>query len=102
MAVERADANGWCRIRRGGLEKCVYSSKFPPTVGDVDVKGLDDWKFVCPVWRDGDCGAGAGEGDVGSLGGEEVGSCARACVTLLLLQLKCTALWNLQPPCKPW
>ena len=71
VAVERADSNGWCRIRRGGLEKTVYS--FPSTVGDVDVKRLNDQKFACPVWREGDCGAGAGEG-----GGEEVA--ARACV----------------------
>ena len=40
-------------------------SDFPPTVGDVDVKGLRDFKFFCPVWREGDCGAGAGEGEGG-------------------------------------
>jgi hypothetical protein len=68
---------------------------FPPTVGDVDVKGLTVQKFFCPVWREGDCGAGAGGEE-----GEE--AAARACVTLLLLQLKCTALLTLQPPCKPW
>ena len=78
MAVERADTNGWCRIRRGGLEKTAYSSDFPPTVGDVDVKGLGDQKFACPVWREGDCGAGAGEGELEGGGG---GSCARACVS---------------------
>jgi len=93
VAVARSDSNGWCIICRGGQEKEVYV--FPPTVGDVDVKALEDTKFSCPVWREGDCGAGAGEGE-----GEE--AAARACVTLLLLQLKCTALWNLQPPCKPW
>ena len=74
MAVERVDANGWCHIRRGGLEKIVYV--FPPTVGDVDVKGLEDDKFSSPVWREGDCGAGAGEGEL-----EGGGSCARACVS---------------------
>ncbi len=95
MAVERADSNGWCRIRRGGQEKGMYIGNFPSTVGDVDVTGLGDRKFTCPVWREGDCGAGAGEGEGG-------GAVARAYVTLLLLQLKCTALWNLQPPCKPW
>ena len=73
----------------------MYSSGFPPTVGDVDVTRGGDQKFFCPVWREGDCGAGAGEGEGG-------GAAARVCVTLLLLQLKCTALWNLQPPCKPW
>ena len=96
VAVDRSEnGSGWCQIRRGGQEKVMYSSSFPPTVGDVDVKGLGNQKFMCPVWREGDCGAGAGEGEGG-------GSAARACVTLLLLQLKCTALWNLQPPCKPW
>ena len=93
VAVERSNSNGWCHICRGGQEKVMYS--FPSTVGDVDVTGLNNRKFKCPVWREGDCGAGAGEG-------EGRGSAARACVTLLLLQLKCTALWNLQPPCKPW
>ena len=68
VAVERSPGgNGWCHICRGGQEKCTFGY-FPPTVGDVDVKGLEDWKFVCPVWRDGDCGAGAGEGDVGGGG----------------------------------
>ena len=99
VAVDRClTSNGWCNICRGGQEKVMYS--FPSTVGEVDVilKGLYDvydQKFKCPVWREGDCGAGAGEGE-----GEE--AAVRACVTLLLLQLKCTALWNLQPPCKPW
>ena len=102
VAVERTDSNGWCDIRRGGQEKAMYGSdEFPPTVGDVDVKGLDDETFLCPVWREGDCGAGTGEGEL-----EGGGAAARArvyyTVTLLLLQLKCTALWNLQPPCKPW
>ena len=100
VAVERYDGgNGWCRIRRGGLEKVMWSRNFPPTVGDVDVKGLDDREFTCPLWREGDCGAGAGDGE---LEGGQLR--ARVCklLTLLLLQLKCTALWNLQPPCKPW
>jgi hypothetical protein len=78
----------------------MYHRNFPPTVGDVDVKGLSGAEFQCPVWREGGCGAGAGEGELEGGGGG--GSCACACVTLLLLQLKCTALWNLQPPCKPW
>ena len=98
VAVARSiNGNGWCHIHRGGQEMGMYS--FPPTVGDVDVNtqsnGCHDSKFRCPVWREGDCGAGAGEGE-----GEE--AAVRACVTLLLLQLKCTALWNLQPPCNPW
>ena len=97
VAVERADSNGWFRIRRGGQEKCIYSSGFPPTVGDVDVKGSGNTAFMCPVWREGGCGAGAGGGSW--RGG---GSCARVCVMLLPLQLKCTALWTLQPPCNPW
>ena len=54
--------NGWCRICRGGQEKVVYGSNFPDTVGDVDVKGLEYQKFNSSVWREGDCGAGAGEG----------------------------------------
>ena len=94
VAVARSEnGSGWCHICRDGQEKCMYS--FPPTVGDVDVKGLYDQEFLCPVWREGDCGAGAGEGEGG-------GAASRACVTLLLLQLKCTALWTLQPPCNPW
>ncbi len=93
MAVERVDSNGWCRIRRGGQEKIVHGNNFPPTVGDVDVKGLSNQKFYCRVWREEGCGAGAGGG--GS-------SCAHTCVTLLLLQVKCTALWTLQPPYNPW
>ncbi len=100
VAVERAETGGeifagWCGIRRGGQEKSMYS--FPPTVRDVDVKGLQDREITCPVWREGDCGAGAGEGERG-----RAASRARVCATLLLLQLKCTALWRLQPPCKPW
>ena len=90
VAVERADSNGWCNICRGGQEKCVYS--FPDTVGDVDVKGLDDQKFSSSVWRGGDCGGGAGGVCCRGGDGGGGGSCARACVTLLLLQLKCTAL----------
>ncbi len=110
MAVERTDANGWCRIRRGGQEKVMYEC--PPTVGDVDVKelGNQDSKFACPVTR---CGKreAAVQAQVGARGvwrgrGGPGGAAARArvyyTVTLLLLQLKCTALWNLQPPCKPW
>ena len=58
VAVERPNSNGWCRICRGGQEKVVYS--FPPTVGDVDVKGLEDQEFDSSVWRGGDCGGGAG------------------------------------------
>ena len=92
VAVERYNANGWCRICRGGQEKVMRGSSFPPTVGDVDVKGLEDQKFRSSVWRGGDCGGGAG--GVCCRGGDGGGgdSCARACVTLLLLQLKCTAL----------
>jgi hypothetical protein len=67
VAVERPYDYRWFNIRRGGqektTEKCVFD--FPPTVGDVDMKRLNDLKFFCPGWRDGDCGAGAGEGDVG-------------------------------------
>ena len=90
VAVERADGSGWCDICRGGQEKIMYS--FPPTVGDVDVKGLEDQKFSCSVWRGGDCGGGAGGVCCRGGDGGGGGSCARACVTLLLLQLKCTAL----------
>jgi len=75
----------------------MYS--FPPTVGDVDVKGLSDQKFHCPVWREEGCGAGAGGG---RWRGRGAAARATACVTLLPLQLKCTALWTLQPPCNPW
>ena len=79
MAVELwSDGTGWCNIRRGGQEKGVYSCDLPPTVGDVDVKGLSDRNFACPVWREGGCGAGAGEGELEGGGG---GSCARACVS---------------------
>ena len=80
--LEKLVGSGWCIIRRGGLEKCVWSSNlkvFPSTVGDVDVKGLDDQEFDCPVWREGGCGAGAGEGELE--GGRGGGSCARACVS---------------------
>ena len=63
VAVERSDGSGWCHICRGGQEKVMYV--FPSTVGDVDMKGLDNRKFKCPVWREGDCGAGAGEGEGG-------------------------------------
>ena len=54
VAVERSETGiGWCRICRGGQEKSVYV--FPPTVREVDVKGLrGKQKFVCPVWREGD------------------------------------------------
>ena len=38
----------------------MRSWNFPFTVGDVDVKGLDDRKFNSSVWRGGDCGGGAG------------------------------------------
>jgi hypothetical protein len=66
VAVERwNEGNGWCRIRRGGQEKVIQSNRFPPTVGDVDVKGSEDQKFDSLVWREGDCGAGAGEGEGG-------------------------------------
>jgi hypothetical protein len=99
VAVARADGAGWCIICRGGQEKIMYI--FPPTVEDVDVKRLNDEKFKCPVWRDGNCGTGAGEGDVGRGGGGGQLR-VRECVTLLPLQLKCTALWMLQPPCNPW
>jgi hypothetical protein len=100
VAVERADGSGWCHICRNDQEKGAYSSNFPPTVGDVDVRGFSNQEFMCPVWRDGDCAAGAGEGDVGR-GGGGLQLRVRACVTLLPLQLKCTALWTLQPPCNP-
>ena len=63
VAVERpSTGNGWCRICRHGLEKVLYS--FPSRVADVDVKGLSNQDFNCPVWRDGEClrGAGGGEG----------------------------------------
>jgi hypothetical protein len=70
------NANGWCNIRRGGQEKTMYGFNFPPTVGDVDVKGLKDQKFYCPVWREGGCGAGAGGGEVEGGGGG--GAAARA------------------------
>jgi hypothetical protein len=64
VAVERSNGgNGWCRIRRGGQDKIMWSSDFPPTVGDVDVKGLRNQKFNSLVWRDGGCGAGAGGGN---------------------------------------
>ena len=71
VAVERADTgDGWCHICRGGQEKGMYNC--PPTVRDVDVKGLQDREIMCPVWREGDCGAGAGEGE-----GEEVAARVR-------------------------
>ncbi len=48
VAVARSEnGNGYCHIHRGGLEKGMYM--FPHTVGDVDVKGLGDQKFRCPV-----------------------------------------------------
>ncbi len=62
VAVERADAHGWCHICRRGQEKIMPFFFFPPTVGDVDVKGLANDKFQCPVWREEGCGAGAGGG----------------------------------------
>ena len=63
VAVERRDTgNGWCRICRHGLEKVMYSISFPSRVADVDVKGLSDGTFDCPVWRDGECLRGAGGG----------------------------------------
>ena len=65
VAVERTNGRGWCNIRRGGQEQTIYSDCVPSTVGDVDVKGLEDQRFQCPVWREGDCGAGAGEGERG-------------------------------------
>ncbi len=83
MAVERwSEGGGWCRIRRGGqdLEKAVYGSDFPPTVGDVDVNGLGNDKIGCHVWREGGCGAGAGEGELEG-GGGGGGSFARVCVS---------------------
>ncbi len=71
VAVERGSGgNGWCRIRRDGQEKCTFGN-FPPTVGDVDVKGLSDQNFQCPVWREEGCGTGAG-------GGSWRGAAARA------------------------
>ena len=90
VAVERPNSSGWCRICRGGQEKGI--SIFPDTVGDVDVKKLRDAQYYCSVWRGGDCGEGAGGVCCRGGDGGGGGSCARACVTLLLLQLKCTAL----------
>ena len=93
VAVERCIYGiGWCHICRGGKAKVMHGSSFPPTVGDVDVKGLDDREFDSSVWRGGDCGGGAGGVCCRGGDGGGGGSCARACVTLLLLQLKCTAL----------
>ncbi len=63
VAAERSETgNGWCQIRRGGQEKIAYDIDFPLTVGDMNVKGLVNLKFIFPVtvWREGDCGAGAG------------------------------------------
>ena len=61
VAVERwSGGNGYCRIRRHGLVKILNS--FPSRVADVDVKGLPDRTFDCPVWRDGECLRGAGGG----------------------------------------
>jgi hypothetical protein len=76
VAVDRSDSNGWCHICRGGQEKIIYTSNFPRTVGDVDVKGLTDTKFMCPVWRERDCGASAGEGTGGVVA---LGVRARVC-----------------------
>ena len=73
VAVARSNGSGWCNIFRGGQEKIMLSCDFPSTVGDVDVKGLDDETFLCPVWREGDCGAGTGEGEL-----EGGGAAARA------------------------
>ena len=79
LAVERSETGtGWCGIRCGSQEKEV--GRVPSTVGDVDVQGLDNRKFMCPVWREGDCGAGAGGRSRSWRGGGGVGSCARACV----------------------
>ena len=61
VAVERAcGGNGWCDMCRHGLEKSLYD--FPSRVADVDVKGLGNTTFWCPVWRDGECLRGAGGG----------------------------------------
>ena len=38
---------------------------FPSIVREMDVKYLAAQKFACPAWREGDCGAGAGEGGGG-------------------------------------
>jgi hypothetical protein len=62
MALERADTgNGYCHIRRHGLEKILRTSDFASRVADVDVKWLDNRNFSCPVWREGECLRGAGE-----------------------------------------
>jgi hypothetical protein len=64
-AVERySGGSGWCNIRRHGLEKVLLN--FPSRVADLDVEGLGDQEFLCPIWRDRDClmGAGRGEGMV--------------------------------------
>ncbi len=51
VAVERSSGgNGWCHIRRHGLVK--FLPYFPSRVADVDVKGLEDQTFRCPVWRE--------------------------------------------------
>ena len=102
VAVERAcGGNGWCDMCRHGLEKLLMS--FPSRVADVDVKGLGDGTFSCPLWRDGEClrGAGGGEG----MGEAEAAAgcrCVCLCLTLLLLQLMCTMPSTSQPPCTPW
>ena len=101
VAVERANSNGWCNICRHGLEKSLLD--FTSRVADVDVKGLPDRTFDCPVWRDGEClrGAGGGEG----MGEAEAAAgcrCVCLCLTLLLLQLMCTMPSTSQPPCTPW
>ena len=101
VAVERwGGGSGWCRTCRHGLKKVMHTRNFPSRVADVDVKGLVDETFDCPVWRDGEClrGAGGGEG----MGEAEAAAgcrCVCLCLTLLLLQLMCTMPSTSQPPC---
>jgi hypothetical protein len=42
---------------------------FPAQVGDVDVNGLYDGQFDCPVWPAGDADAGATAAGEGLMGG---------------------------------
>jgi hypothetical protein len=59
FAVERCSrGNGYSRICRHGFEKILLS--VPSLVLDVHMQGLDDRKFLCPVWRDRECATGAG------------------------------------------
>jgi hypothetical protein len=86
VAVERYCGGGsYCTIRRHGLVK--FLSYFPSRVADVDVNGLKDETFRCPVWRDGEClrGAGVGEGM-----GEAEAAAGCRCVCLCLTCCCCS------------